>query len=240
MNRLLLLGCVGWACAFMVSVAAAQPALERLEKQLLGQPEVAPQLKPPANAPPGNGAPGNPPPAREPGYLGVLTRDNPPPGSYIQVVEVLPNGPAALAGLKVGDLIIRVDEQATRRMADLAPLLERSLAGDALTFTVLRGRDEQELVVTLGRRPPPAERKFEAFGPVKQQGQPQQQQELPPPDGNGPPPRVDRSPEQPPLARAPAAIPRDDDKARIDLLERRVAELERRLAELERLLERRP
>lgn len=199
----------------------AQPALERLESQLRDAPASAP---------------------REPGYLGVITRDVPPPGSYIEIRELVADGPAASAGLKVGDLIIRVDNEPARRMDDLASVLKRSAAGDRLEFTILRGQDEHRLLVTLGRRPPPAERKFEQFGEIRPLA-PKNTQELP-----APAPRTVEKPDNSATDDGPVMVApnepmqpaRSTTESRIDLLERRVAELERRLAELEQLLQQRP
>jgi hypothetical protein len=189
----------------------AQPALDRLEKQLRD----------------------NPAPPREPGYLGVVMRDVAPPGGYIEIRELLADGPAAKAGLEVGDLIIRVANEPARRMDDLAKILNRSSAGDQLEFTILRGQDEHKLIVTMGKRPPPGERKFEQFGAIQQPAT-NREQELPAPAARP----HENTLIVPPANQGQGA--RSNVESRIDLLERRMAELERRLAELERLLERRP
>jgi hypothetical protein len=202
----------------------AQPALERLERQLRDAP-VAPH---------------------EPGYLGVITRNVAPPGGYIEIRELVPGGPAENSGLRVGDLIIRVDNEPARRMEDLASVLNRSLAGDRLEFTVLRGQDEHRLFVTLGKRPPPGQRKFDQFGaiqPPKGVDDGNDNQELP-----APTPQEREKPSAAVADEGPAIISPHEPmrpvpssaQSRIDLLERRVAELERRLAELEQLLQRRP
>jgi hypothetical protein len=198
----------------------AQPALDRLEKQLRD----------------------NPAPLREPGYLGVVMRDVAPPGGYIEIRELLADGPAAKAGLEVGDLIIRVANEPARRMDDLAKILNRSVAGDQLEFTILRGQDEHKLIVTMGKRPPPSERKFEQFGAIQPPAT-NREQELPAPAARPRENTANKTADAGPLI-VPPANPaqgsRSAVESRIDLLERRMAELERRLAELERLLERRP
>lgn len=190
------------------SLAWAQPALERLERQ----------LQAPANAAP------NQPPSRESGYLGVVTRNNDAADGFIRVVEVVPDGPSAVAGIHVGDLILSVDGRLTRQMNDLASALQGRGPGDRITLAVMRGEEQRTISVTLGRRAAVTD------GPA-----------LIAPQAND---TTTRRPVAPPAAepldpgRAPPAAP--NDQTRIDLLERRVAELERRLAEMERLLNRRP
>ncbi len=185
------------------TVALAQPALERLEKQL--QAPVAAQ------------------PARESGYLGLITRDE-AGGGFIRVVQVVGDSPAALAGLRTDDLILSVDGRLTRSMNDLAAALQGRSAGDRLSLAVMRGQEERTIPVTLGRRTP-------ADGPA-----------LIAPQDNNPleNPAVDRPAPAPDRVPPPASGTVRGDTARLDLLERRMAELERRLAELERLLSRRP
>lgn len=191
------------------SPVAAQPALERLERQ----------LQTPAAQPPRGGN----------GYLGLVTKANDAGGGFIRVVEVVPGGPAALAGLQADDVILSVDGRLTRQMDDLAAALEGRSPGDRITLAILRGQQQREVPLTLGRRSATTE------GPAL----------LPPPGGlpSGDSAR-EAAAQRPVTPVEPLASPPQADsrtlEGRIDLLERRVAELERRLAELERLLRNRP
>jgi membrane-associated protease RseP (regulator of RpoE activity) len=187
------------------ALAFAQPALERLERQLQAPPNAA-----------------NPPVTRESGYLGVVTRNNEAGDGFIRVVEVVPDGPSALAGLREGDLILSVDGRLTRQMNDLATALQGRAPGERVTLAVMRGEEQRTVMVTLGRRAAVTD------GPA-----------LIAPQAADTTVRRPPTPGEPVELPRPAETPRSD-QARIDLLERRVAELERRLAELQRLLDRRP
>ena len=85
-------------------------------------------------------------------------------GAY--VTSVTPNGPADQAGIRAGeeisssglpaggDLIIAIDGQTTQRFDDLLRyLINNKSPGDTVMLTVLRDEEQQDIVVTLGRRP---------------------------------------------------------------------------------------
>jgi len=88
---------------------------------------------------------------REPGFLGVygVEADD---RAGVAVSEVYAGGPAAAAGLRVGDVITAVDGAPTPTMDALGERLGACAAGDAITLTVVReGGEALELEVTLGR-----------------------------------------------------------------------------------------
>lgn len=86
-------------------------------------------------------------------------------GAY--VTEVVPGGPAAEAGIRGGDrptdipglqaggdLIIAVDGRPVQVFGDLLTyLMENKSPGDQLVVTVLRDNQQEEVVITLGKRP---------------------------------------------------------------------------------------
>lgn len=86
-------------------------------------------------------------------------------GAYI--LELAPGGPGEQAGLKPatqaigvtglkagGDLVIGVDGRPVRVFNDLIGyILTNKNPGDTVTLTILRGTEEKEVVVTLGKRP---------------------------------------------------------------------------------------
>jgi S1-C subfamily serine protease len=87
--------------------------------------------------------------ARQLGLNGVL------------VADVEPDSPAAQAGLRptrrdeanrlrVGDVIVTLDDQPVRSSNDLLDVLEQHQAGDKVQMTVLRDGEKQEVSVTLG------------------------------------------------------------------------------------------
>ncbi len=69
------------------------------------------------------------------------------------VTEIVPNGPAARAGLRVEDVILTFGGTAIRRAGDLPRLTARAAAGSNVELTVFRGGREQKVTVKLGLLP---------------------------------------------------------------------------------------
>jgi S1-C subfamily serine protease len=67
------------------------------------------------------------------------------------VVEVQPDGPAAVAGLAPGDIVTAIDAEPVRSIAELAGRIQQHRPGDEVTVTVVRRGtdDETEVTVTL-------------------------------------------------------------------------------------------
>ena len=65
----------------------------------------------------------------------------------VEIVQVVENAPAALAGLRAGDLIVAVDDQPVTGMAELQRLMIAERIGVPTTFTV--ARDSRLLDVAL-------------------------------------------------------------------------------------------
>lgn len=61
--------------------------------------------------------------------------------------------PAAAAGLKQGDIIVKVDGTAITNDADLYGILRAKKPGEMISITIDRGGKEQTVQVTLGERP---------------------------------------------------------------------------------------
>lgn len=91
------------------------------------------------------------PPSERP-YLGIryIMRT-----SGAEIAEVVPDSPADKAGLQVGDIILKVDDQRVRSSRPLADILLSYRPGDRVIFTVEREGKETEIPVTLGRWPSP-------------------------------------------------------------------------------------
>lgn len=68
----------------------------------------------------------------------------------VKVEQVTANSPAATAGLKAGDRIVKVDGQDLTRASRLTDLLAERRPGDTLTLIVRRDGKDQEVKVTLG------------------------------------------------------------------------------------------
>ena len=96
-----------------------------------------------------------------------------PTDAGMLISEVVENSPAAEGGLKVGDVIIRMDRKMIHDMADIRRVLNFFEPGDTIEMKVIRDHAPQTLKVTLGRTPyqrdfPPPNfmhRQGDRFGP---------------------------------------------------------------------------
>jgi S1-C subfamily serine protease len=66
----------------------------------------------------------------------------------VLVVRVVPDTPAAEAGLRRGDVIVKVDNQGVESADALQSLVENSEVGQTLRLTVKRGRQTQQISVS--------------------------------------------------------------------------------------------
>ncbi|RMG06620.1 MAG: M20/M25/M40 family metallo-hydrolase [Planctomycetota bacterium] len=82
-------------------------------------------------------------------YVGVVTGADP---RGLALREVVPQSPAARAGLKVGDVLTRFGERPVASLRDLRAALRERKPGDAVKLSVLRHGEALELELTLGER----------------------------------------------------------------------------------------
>lgn len=100
------------------------------------------------------------------GFVGLVAKPVPrslaraatlPPGIGAMVVEVVPNGPAASAGIAVGDIVVSVDGHKVEEADGLASLVAARHPGDMVTVEVVRGRQRLSFRVLVGTpRPGPS------------------------------------------------------------------------------------
>ena len=94
------------------------------------------------------------------GWLGVMIQDmsqelaesfglDKPHGALVS--QVLPDSPAAAAGIEVGDVIVDYDGKALDHSSELPPLVGVTPVGESIEITVLRNGKEQNLSVTIAR-----------------------------------------------------------------------------------------
>jgi putative serine protease PepD len=91
-------------------------------------------------------------------FLGITTRDGTASDGTAQrtgaqVVQVSPGTPAAKAGLKSGDVVIKVDDQATGSSESLVASIRERAVGDKVTLTVIRDGKQMTLSATLAAKP---------------------------------------------------------------------------------------
>lgn len=68
-------------------------------------------------------------------------------GSAVEIANLESTGPAASAGLRVGDLIVAAGERVVSTVDDIHRVLVESPIGDPLTLTILRDRERLQLDV---------------------------------------------------------------------------------------------
>jgi S1-C subfamily serine protease len=68
------------------------------------------------------------------------------------VLDVDQGGPAAAAGIKLGDVIVRLADQDVNRTEDVLAALRKTEVGSRVPVTVVRGDQRQDLEVTVAAR----------------------------------------------------------------------------------------
>jgi predicted metalloprotease with PDZ domain len=129
----------------------------------------------------------------EPGYLGLVADDRNENNRGARVKEVLEGSPALMYGLKGGDLVVAIDSKPVRSLDDFGGILQTLTAGSKVRFDIERNGQPQAIEVTLSKRPPPEERRFQTFGRIPasspQNSQAQNANGLSPVPANRPIPR---------------------------------------------------
>lgn len=97
----------------------------------------------------------------EEGYIGIFAYDKeviPYLDSSIEfdngiyVVDISADGPAKNSGLKVGDIITKIDNNEINRMSELRNYIYTKSPGDTVTLTILRNKKTSEIQIKLGQR----------------------------------------------------------------------------------------
>ncbi|MCK7544433.1 DegQ family serine endoprotease [Marinobacter bryozoorum] len=125
------------------------------------------------------------------GWLGVLIQEvnrdlaesfglSRPRGAL--VAEVMPDSPAAKAGLQAGDIVLAYEGEDIERSADLPPKVGRTPVGDEAELTVLREGRERTIGVEIGRLPEEESASATQGGPSGSAGGPLGMQVEPLPD----------------------------------------------------------
>jgi membrane-associated protease RseP (regulator of RpoE activity) len=120
----------------------AQSLLSQLEQRIQGTQGPAAGGAGPSSA----GA------AAETGYLGAVL-DEAGENRGVRVNSVRPDAPAATGGLQGGDLIKSIDGKPIKNLDDLDAVLNHAGPGQKVQFGVQRDNRQQQVTVTLGKRP---------------------------------------------------------------------------------------
>lgn len=100
--------------------------------------------------------------AKQSGFLGAVLADVTKeladhlalkPGEGVSVSAVMPEGPAATAGLQPHDIITKVDGKPAGSPEELTALIGGSAPGAKVTLDIIRKGDPSNLDVSLGERP---------------------------------------------------------------------------------------
>lgn len=71
----------------------------------------------------------------------------------VGIDKVVENSPAAAAGLQKGDVVIRFDGEEVKSSSKLSRMIAEVAPDQKAKLTVLRGGEEREITVTMGKRP---------------------------------------------------------------------------------------
>ena len=101
-----------------------------------------------------------------PGWLGIVyvpvNRDRRKhlslPDGAAQITSVLPHSPAALAGVRAGDIVVAAGGRPLAHARDLRPLIAAATTNAALSVDVLRGKGHMTLNPVVGPAPQPRTR----------------------------------------------------------------------------------
>ena len=118
---------------------------ERLADPIIAGTDPLPFVKPPMSRLDGRSAASGRP------VLGIVPADLPAEGGGVTVDGLQPDGPAAAAGLKDGDVVTAVKGVPVADLVGLTATMNELKAGQTVPVTVRRaGGDEETLTVTLG------------------------------------------------------------------------------------------
>ena len=88
-------------------------------------------------------------PVKGSGYLGIATE---PSKDGLKVTKVGDESPAQKAGIRSGDLLIKLNDTALQSREDLQAILKELSAGDEVRFEIRRGSETKTYTLKLDER----------------------------------------------------------------------------------------
>lgn len=83
-------------------------------------------------------------------FIGIYMENAKPTG--VKILQVQSKSPASQSGLKIRDVILKLDNAIIKDIVQLREQLEQSDAGDVVTLTVMRSDRERKIKLTLAER----------------------------------------------------------------------------------------
>jgi hypothetical protein len=171
-------------CSFLASPAFALEAPDDnspppTELRKMGKGEPLPEIKLPAIKAP---KPNPPTQDSQSAFLGVISSEVPEvlaehlnlrPNSGIIVRSLVPNGPAANAGIHVNDIILKAGDTSIGSPLDFSNQISTKKPGDSLALDMIQKGKPAQIQVTLGAKPAGmATATPQALGPLELNGLP--------------------------------------------------------------------
>jgi S1-C subfamily serine protease len=96
--------------------------------------------------------PGSPKAEKARGYFGLKLRDETEDGPVV-IDGIEPDSPAAKAGIKAEDVLLKAGKDEVKTAEKLIKLLSKLKEGDKVTFRIKRGEKEMDVTITAAKRP---------------------------------------------------------------------------------------
>ncbi len=84
------------------------------------------------------------------GWVGVTAEDWPGVKGWVHISDVKPGSPAQEAGLRIGDIVVHINDERVTNAQDLAQRIRRRQPGGEITLGVLRGDSVHTIKLMIG------------------------------------------------------------------------------------------
>ncbi len=70
----------------------------------------------------------------------------------VYVAQISADGPSYTSGLKIGDIITKIDDKTINKMSQLRSYIYTKKVGDDVKLTILRNNKERSISIKLGKK----------------------------------------------------------------------------------------